>query len=233
VGRIYAVGFSIGNKGYIGAGSSGGCLNDFWEYDTTVNAWNPKANFQGGLRYYAVGFSIGARGYVGTGDNCSSVINDFWEYDPNTDLWTQQSAPTSPSRFGAVGFSIGNQGYIGLGYGQAQFTYYNDFWQFSPSTSINEISILHSPSYVFPNPMINAASVVVSKSVDCSNASLRVFTIDGKDVTNYFKSDRNSSAKHFLFKMTLCGSLPDGIYYYQIRDSKQVISTGNFIKGNN
>lgn len=39
VARTGAVGFSIGNKGYVGTGTTGfsSCLKDFWEFDPTVN----------------------------------------------------------------------------------------------------------------------------------------------------------------------------------------------------
>ena len=68
-GRNGAVGFSIGNRGYIGTGvdNAGGVRNDFWEYDPVSNIWTQKANFAGGVRTYAVGFSIGNKGYIGTG----------------------------------------------------------------------------------------------------------------------------------------------------------------------
>ncbi len=79
--RYRAVGFAIGNKGYIGTGDTGGSImNDFWEYDTATNQWIKKANFGGTTRYDAVGFSIGTKGYIGTGNNDGSNKNDFWEY---------------------------------------------------------------------------------------------------------------------------------------------------------
>jgi len=58
------VGFSIGDKGYIGTGGDPGGVNDFWEYDTTANTWTMKAFFGGTARYGAVGFSIGSFGYL-------------------------------------------------------------------------------------------------------------------------------------------------------------------------
>ena len=66
-GRWGAVGFSIGNKGYIGTGWDNGPHQDFWEYNPSTDAWTQKANFGGTARYGAVGFSIGNKGYIGTG----------------------------------------------------------------------------------------------------------------------------------------------------------------------
>ena len=61
--RRHAVGFSIGNKGYVGTGYDNNINyhNDFWEYDPATDTWTQKANFGGGARYGAVGFSIGTR----------------------------------------------------------------------------------------------------------------------------------------------------------------------------
>lgn len=95
-GRYMAVGFSIGNKGYVGTGQLPLCgpLSDFWEYDPGTDTWDQKANYKGfGFcagygTWNAVGFSIGSKGYIGTGE-CTwwpsnyAVMKDFWEYDPN------------------------------------------------------------------------------------------------------------------------------------------------------
>jgi N-acetylneuraminic acid mutarotase len=56
--RYAGVGFSIGNKAYIGTGSgvegnNAAIKNDFWEYDPVSNTWSQKANFAGGVRFYA------------------------------------------------------------------------------------------------------------------------------------------------------------------------------------
>ena len=84
--RTEAVGFSIGNKGYIGLGAGNygsdnliGAVtfnNDFWEFDPVTNVWTQKASYPGAGTLGSVGFSIGTKGYNGTG----SGTNDFWEY---------------------------------------------------------------------------------------------------------------------------------------------------------
>ena len=44
--RAGAVGFSIGNKGYIGTGSNGTSFsNEFWEWDQATDIWTKKADF--------------------------------------------------------------------------------------------------------------------------------------------------------------------------------------------
>ena len=132
--RDYAVGFSIGDKGYIGTGLVTNTTSDFWEYDVATNVWTQKADFGGGTRYAACGFSIGTKGYIGTGTDGNGIKqNDFWEYNPATNTWTQKASFGGVARRGAVGFSIGNKGYIGTGYGS---TMLNDFWEYDPLTGI-------------------------------------------------------------------------------------------------
>jgi N-acetylneuraminic acid mutarotase len=136
--RYYAVGFSIGNKGYIGTGlnTSYTQINDFWEYDPATNTWTQKADFGGTPRNAAVGFSIGNKGYIGTGvDNTGQHTKDFWEYDPSTNTWTKKADFGGVGRYDAVGFSIGSKGYIGTGMVDG-FNYIttNDFWEYDPSS---------------------------------------------------------------------------------------------------
>src|SRR6266404_4441817 len=123
--RQFAVGLSIGSKGYIGTGGGSFPTKDFWEYDSSTNVWTRKADFAGGARKNAVGFSIGSKGYIGTGDDDVSVYKDFWEYDPSTNAWTQKADFGGTARTSAVGFSIGGKGYIGTGAGD----YPKEFWE--------------------------------------------------------------------------------------------------------
>lgn len=140
--RQGAVGFSIGTKGYIGTGVSGGSASkvfykDFWEWDQSTNVWTQKADFGGNVRCDAVGFSIGVKGYIGTGGSSNGPIstyyNDFWEWDQATNMWTQQADFAGVARACAVGFSIGLKGYIGVG---RDASYQIDFWEWDQSTNV-------------------------------------------------------------------------------------------------
>src|SRR5450432_1164123 len=74
--REFAVGFSIGSKGYLGTGrdNTETLKNDLWEYDPAANTWTQKANFGGTPRYFAVGFAIGDKGYIGTGTSSDGAV---------------------------------------------------------------------------------------------------------------------------------------------------------------
>src|SRR5207237_1338580 len=127
VARTTAVGFSIGNKGYVGVGDAGGVLKkDFYEYDPTdttngfdinhnpLGKWTAKTNFGGTARSDANGFSIGTKGYIGAGEDVGGFKKDFWEYDPLNDSWTAK-ANLPGVRSTACGFSLNGKGYIGAG----------------------------------------------------------------------------------------------------------------------
>jgi len=130
-GRSLAVGFSIGNKGYIG--TNGSAVNDFWEWNQPTNTWTQKADFPGTQRHFAIGFSIGSKGYIGTGRSGSSTLyNDFWEWNQSTNIWTQKADFGGTGRWRAVGFSIGTKGYIGTGVDVNGYT--KDFWEWDQST---------------------------------------------------------------------------------------------------
>lgn len=128
--RANAIGFSIGQKGYLGTGGD----KAFWEYDPSTDTWTQKANFGGGAnRTNAVGFSIGNFGYVGTGLGgfSSELQNDFWQYDQVANTWNQKADFPGVPRQWAVGFSIGDKGYLGTGYTSSSFK--KDFWEYEPA----------------------------------------------------------------------------------------------------
>src|SRR4029077_4694123 len=54
-GRTGAVGFAVGNLGYIATGSGN---DDMWAYNPATNSWTQKADFGGGNRQYAVAFEL-------------------------------------------------------------------------------------------------------------------------------------------------------------------------------
>lgn len=133
--RYLAVGFYIGNKGYVGTGydnNNSNSLKDFWEYDPATDIWTQKADFGGTPRLGAVGFSIGTKGYIGTGTD-GSDLKDLWEYAPATNTWTKKADLPGPARQIALGFSIGNKGYIGTGRSDGFAVFYDDFWEYDPT----------------------------------------------------------------------------------------------------
>jgi Galactose oxidase, central domain len=131
--RGYAVGFSIGNKGYMGTGFSLAAstyYKDWWKYDPATNVWTQKADFGGGTAASGVGFAIDGMGYVLAGG-----FIDFWQFDPVANTWTQKATFPGVARLWAVGFSIGNNGYVGTGNDLSiPRMGLEDFWEYDPVT---------------------------------------------------------------------------------------------------
>jgi N-acetylneuraminic acid mutarotase len=143
--RKWPVGFSIGSKGYMGAGEGfpygGGAdysLQDFWQYDPSTNAWTQQANLPYSVRS-AVSFVIGTKAYVclgyhqpppGTPDNPAWIYHVV-QYDQASNAWTYKADFPGAARYGAVGATIGNYGYLGTGSGIYDFL--DDWWQYDPS----------------------------------------------------------------------------------------------------
>lgn len=135
--RMWAVAFSIGEKGYFGLGQGEGnvFLNDFYEYDMKTSAWTRKSDFPGGPRINAVGFSIGNKGFVGTGLNSDYLgTSDFWEYDPAIDKWTQKADYIGGTIEFATGFSIEDKGYIGIGTRRSIGKRVSEFYEYNAAT---------------------------------------------------------------------------------------------------
>ncbi len=138
-GRAYALGFSIGDKGYAGMGidTNGIYNNDFWEFNPTQNIWTQKANFPGKARTGASSFGINNKGYVicGYTGNYKNT-NEVWQYDPSNDTWTQKGNFPGMEREYAVSFCLNNKGYIGTGFNSVSPNFYflNDFWEYNPTS---------------------------------------------------------------------------------------------------
>jgi N-acetylneuraminic acid mutarotase len=129
--REGAVGFSIGNKGYVGTGAT---RTDFWEYNPENNTWTQKANFIGSGTAGPTGFSINGKGYIGTGSSNTGVASkDFWEYDPVSNTWTRKADFAGPGRSQATSFSMNGKGYIGTGWSYSDTTALKDFWEYDPA----------------------------------------------------------------------------------------------------
>ncbi len=153
-GRANAIGFSIGNKGYMGLGylldRQSDVVNEAYfkgirEYDPLTDTWTRKANFPGiGLKDAFV-FTVGNKAYVGTGESVNladnSIIrtNQFWEFNPIANTWTQKADFGGGIRSSAISFSIGNKGYVGSGNSSPNSTYGifpSDFWEYDVATDM-------------------------------------------------------------------------------------------------
>ena len=129
--RRSAIGFCIGNSGYMGTGYNSNFYDDLWKYDPVSDVWTQVASFPGAARFSAVAFVISTNAYVGTGYDVNNNFNtaDFWKYDALTNSWSQSaSMPAGQERRYACAFSAQGRGYVGTGAGAAG--YLNDLWEY-------------------------------------------------------------------------------------------------------
>lgn len=139
-GRRSGIAFAIGNKGYYGTGDNGtsfsNYLNDFWEYDPTLDTWTQKANFGGLARGGAISFVQNGNAYVGTGTGAlTTYFQDMWMYNPSLNTWTQKANFGGTGRRYASAFTIGAKAYVGTGQGATghgntfyEYDYLSDTW---------------------------------------------------------------------------------------------------------
>lgn len=137
--RTASVSFSVLGKGYVGTGqdSSGTLLNDFWEYDPSLDTWTQLADFAGSPRTGACGFGIDSSGYIGLGHDGVTYQKDLWKYLPQTNSWIQvqdlgynRGGTINGRRDVAVTVASG-KAYIICGY-EGNTTYGKQCWQFDP-----------------------------------------------------------------------------------------------------
>jgi N-acetylneuraminic acid mutarotase len=149
--RAYAVGFAIGNKGYIGMGMNFITpYQDFWEYDATGGAWTQKANFGGGKRYKAASFVIGSKAYVATGvDEAGNEMKDLWEYDQSLNTWTKKADYAGTMMYGGFGFTIDGKGYVGSSVQMYAYDPANNSW--TQKKNYEGSGETHSASFVIGN----------------------------------------------------------------------------------
>ncbi|HOY33406.1 MAG TPA: kelch repeat-containing protein [Bacteroidales bacterium] len=133
--RGTAVGFAIGDYGYIGSGFdyNSGQLASFYKYNSTNDTWSTIPNLLP-ARSRAVCFTIDSNAYVVTGVNGNTSLADCWEYSATNNTWTQKANIPGVGRFSACGFSIGNKGYVGLGI-TSTYNVLSDFYEYDPSNN--------------------------------------------------------------------------------------------------
>jgi len=143
IGRGYSYGVVIGNKAYMGFGSTsnGQYPTDWWEYDMDNDIWNQKSSFPGDGRQHPAMIAVNNKIYMGCGGNDNGNLGDWWEYNILTDVWTQKSDIIGNNRHHPFYFGIGDYAYVGFGHGSSpgagnnpsSSSYiYNDFYRYDP-----------------------------------------------------------------------------------------------------
>ena len=173
--RRLAVSFVIDTKAYVGTGDDGGFTKDFYEYNSISNSWFMRNDFDGSPRYGSAAFAVNGKGYIACGyDTTLTNQNDFWEYDPVADSWTALPDFPGGARANLTAFVVDTLAFVGMGYDTA-FRY--DIWLWGDTTNIihedttdTTIAIIDIDAQlidigIFPDPVINEATVNIQSSV--------------------------------------------------------------------
>jgi N-acetylneuraminic acid mutarotase len=143
-GRYAAVGFGIGDYGYVGTGYDGNVLKDFFKYDPNSDTWSEVSSIRGSKRRDAVAFVIDNKAYVVTGVDNGSYVKDFYVYDPETDYWTEKrkiynsSSDSYDDDYNIVGaygvaFTMNGKGYVSTGGAGSAGSL---TWEYNPTTDL-------------------------------------------------------------------------------------------------
>ena len=164
--RSNAVGFAVGNKGYIGTGIGNDGFTvyaDFYSYDPVAQTWSQIDSIHDATkktypRKDAVAFGFDNSAYVLTGTDLNYFFADVWKYDPNANTWTKKSYLPGSARAGAATWVYNGKGYLMTGRTPGSTWAINnmcyDFWLFDPNkadsvawTRLRDISNTSSSTY--------------------------------------------------------------------------------------
>ncbi len=135
--RIGAVGFAIGEKGFIALGQSyGNYRKDFWQYNPKTGKWTQLPDFAGRERAFATVFVIDSLAYIGSGQNLESYfLGDFWSFNPKNNQFLSLAPLPSP-RKAAVSWALSSKGYVLGGYSEEFFGFDNPkIWVYLPTSN--------------------------------------------------------------------------------------------------
>lgn len=225
--RAYAVGTSIGNKGYLGLGGNddqSASYTDFYEYDPVTDNWTQKASMGGSGRADAGIVANGNNIYVVGGINFPA-FNGFSScrmYDVITNTWVNAPGFTGGVIIAPVVQNTNGHIYAGTGYTNA-LSPRNDWWEFTSLPS-SVITVKMDEPVVFPNPF----STDLNLKWGNSSEEIRLEIVDGRGKLLYL------SQKKITINETIKINTSDfskGIYLFQIKNhSGEIISSQKIMR---
>lgn len=219
-GRENAIAFSIGNYGYAGLGWNQTSKNDFWKYDSSTNSWIQLANFPGNAGYSGVGLELNGKGFTGVYYDDINYYNNWWEFDTLSNSWSASINFPGSVRSNASSCTVSGKGYIGFGDAYPpNFTFYNDWWEFSLSTAIkSKEDQLQVKVKTFENE-------IVFSGIDQSfrGGGLKIFDTQGKLIVSHLIGNSTEA----IFSLDLFSK---GTYVYQISSNRKAIGGKFFVK---
>jgi N-acetylneuraminic acid mutarotase len=204
-----AVSFTIGNTGYIVAGSS---TSAFYSYDTLANSWTQVGNIPDNAGHaFAMSFVINNKAYIVGGDTGGVPLATVWEFDPSAsgNQWTQKNNFPAGTRDAGFSFAIGNYGYAGAGFDGSSI--YSDIWKYDPANDHwTQLSVsLPVSGLIFPTTFtITNKGYILTGGLAPSgvNEIKNMWCIDGSNDSLSAKSDFPGVGRQAAF------SFSNGLY---------------------
>lgn len=128
-GRDDAVGFAIGENGYLFSGlvDGIGLSNTVYRYNAKWRTWTQINDFPGKPRQYAQVIEADGGAYIiGGNDFTAEGLNDCWFFDGST--WTQKADLPGIGRWGTTGFKT-KDGFI-VATGNTKIGVTNEVWKY-------------------------------------------------------------------------------------------------------
>jgi N-acetylneuraminic acid mutarotase len=184
--RQGAVGFAIGNYGYIGSGNmdTTNIMTDLWRYDLAANSWLQRASFPGAPRSACNAFVLNNEAFIIGGTNfVNTAFNQVFKYNPATDSWTFIGVFPGGPRYVGASASANGKGYFGQGRYAIQtnneWYTHNDWWEFEVVTGVG-INEKENENFlsVYPNPA--ATELNLNLSQQTLPASIAIFDMKGQ-----------------------------------------------------
>lgn len=227
--RAYAVGGSIGNKGYIGLGGNddqSDSFNDFYEYDPASNTWTAKATMIASGRAEAGLLTTATDLYVIGGINFPN-FNGFptvFKYNPATDVWSNVTSFGGSIIIAPIAMTINGLGYVGTG-STGGLAPRKDWWEFTPpsSTSINEFEKNNLTAFL--NPANGILTVKCDENIFDSNSILQITDLSGKIVLN--QSVTGSLSNEITIDVS---SFSKGLYLLNLQSDKRKSQAIKFLR---
>jgi hypothetical protein len=118
-------GFATAAKGYLGNGSN------LWEFDASAKQWTQKASVS--TQTFLM-FATSERVYAA---DYSSEGKALWEFNAGNNSWTRKASLLGNQRYSPLFFGVGSKGYVGAGNQTSNDNVLKDFFEYTPSGSID------------------------------------------------------------------------------------------------
>jgi hypothetical protein len=218
--------FVIDDKFYAGSGNNSAIETSpsFFQYDPEQNTWTEIAPYPDPLQpSNMLSFVIGTTAYTGMGAHSSGggfVYNpQYYSYSPSNDSWFLIPNCGYSAKDG-FSFTLNGKGYVGTGWTTApNLNYYDDVWEYTPSTILNIEEYNHSLIEIglYPNP----TSGLLNFKTDRDVSKIRIVNLLGQQIKEFqIKGNNQISIKE----------LQNGVYILLFFDENRKLESKMIFK---